>query len=835
MTETAPGNGPLPPGMTPEQMAKKREELGLLNTESLGFGYQLEDDGVDLGTCAAIILEKTKKGKKEVEIGEIGENVENLDHALANEIDSMLSNFTDLYTPGDWELKSQLANLTRIRKKIERRIQVLEKDTPTQDTSLVVPENTAGQDNSSDVLEIEVAKTPLDVLKGIHEKLLWAEGVEKSIAGAMISTATYYAEEDHLANIPKIKVTSEDKQKAFSEKLPGIEKSKSTESLLNRSEMIKMQDDAMQITMMAAAVHQTEYENLSEENPLVPVKNPRERKEMVMTKAERELIVEVFATRCDKDKSDTQKKGDIDRTNWIDPKTGEIHQVPTEILQYFCMDKLSDDKKRLYFALMTSMISSKALERLRGGKEEAVDIAKEVRGRASQIVAEHFSPNKHFTLREIYANIATRTIIAGHLGDMSGGELGWGWKYEKTDWDKLEEWEKVMFAKSMETEIINDKVIENGAPVEKKREHKFVTLRISDLGSIYSVDDIPSPMFPERHVADYQANVESTAELMWGLSDKFRREVRYHRPDWSPNLNEYCATNPLLKSQVDALLNGTYEVKDSRKGVPFGRFDPRFKTYIEKNKRAWPTWVTVGGKEYAIPLFYPPVWYSLNIWRSVGDGGNKAAMAPSEWERMWEGRKLSKIDYGKYADHVSDWKNVNGAQLARVLVLLFLSHKFARVASGAYETYFTKIFDGKTFTDWEKRWRLGTRGEDVIAGVLGLLTFSAFSVKVSVAKEGIGGLANPSIDSSRKIALKEANAQSMATLELNAMNLPRTKGTSKEGLQNLRGALAAMTHFYGNVLTDWEIKAYAQTAKDHYNTKVPVKEDLEKIYKINSI
>lgn len=834
MAETAP-NGPVPPGMTPEQMAQKMRELGLLNTESLGYGYQLDDDGVDLGTCAAIILEKTKKGKKEVEIGEISESVENLDHAISTEIDSMLANFTELYTPGDWELKSQLANLTRIRKKFEGRIQVLEKDAPTQDPSLMVPENVVGQDDSSEALETGIAKTPLDVLKAIHEKLLWAEGVEKSIAGSMISTATYYAEEDHLGNIPKIKITSEDMQKAYSVKLPGIENSKGTESLLNRSEMIQMQDDAMQITMMAAAVHQTEYENLSEESPVVPVTNPRERKEMVMTKAERELIVEVFASRYDKDISDTQKEGDIIRTNWIDPKTGIIHKVPAEILQYFCMDKLSDDKKRLYFALMTSMISSKALERLNGGEESAKDIAKEVRDRASQIVAEHFSPDKHFTLREIYANIATRTIIAKHLGDLSGGELGWGWYYEKTDWDQLEEWEKIVFAKSMESEIVIEKVMEKGILVEKKKEHKFVVLRVSDLGSIYSVDDIPSPMFPERHVADYQANVESTAELMWGLSDKFRREVRYHRPDWSPNLDEYCATNPLLKSQVDALFNGTYESKLSREGVPFGNFDPRLKAYMEKYKRAWPTWVTVNGKEYAIPLFYPPVWYSLNVLRSIGDDGKKAAEAPSVWERMWEGKKLSEIDYGKYADHVSDWKNVNGAQLARVLVLLFLSHKFARVASGAYETYLTKIFDGKTFTDWEKRWRLGGRGEDVIAGILGLLTFSVFSVKVSVGKEGIGGLANRSIDSSKRIALKEANAQSMATLELNAMNLPRTKGTSKKGLQNLRGALAAMTHFYGNVQTDWEIKAYAQTANDFYKTKVPVKADLEKIYNSNSV
>ena len=80
-----------------------------------------------------------------------------------------------------------------------------------------------------------------------------------------------------------------------------------------------------------------------------------------------------------------------------------------------------------------------------------------------------------------------------------------------------------------------------------------------------------------------------------------------------------------------------------------------------------------------------------------------------------------------------------------------------------------------------------------------------------------------------------ANDLSMATLELNAMNLPRTKGTSKKGLQNLRGALGAFTRFYANVQTDWEIKAAKQTSSDRRKTLIEVNSDLSQVYKENSV
>jgi hypothetical protein len=336
---------------------------------------------------------------------------------------------------------------------------------------------------------------------------------------------------------------------------------------------------------------------------------------------------------------------------------------------------------------------------------------------------------------------------------------------------------------------------------------------------------------------------------MWGLADKFRREVPYHRPDWQPNLDEYLASNPLLNELVTNLFNGTYAREESRDGVRFSTagqdkfgkdlpgtiagMDTRLWDYMKKNKRAWPTWVTVNGKPYAIPLFYPTAWYSLNVWRSLGENGKKAADAPSVWERMWEGQKLSEIDFGKYSEHFSDWKNVNGAQLARTLVLLFLSHKFARISSGAYETYMTKIFDGKTFTDWEKRWRLGGRGEDVVAGILGLLTYSAFTMKVMMDKEGVGALGNPETTESDAATLEEAMDNSIATIILNAMYQPETKGTAKTGLKNIRGALAMMSQFFADVQLDWAMKSVNQTADDHRQTKMHSKKHSHRIIKAN--
>lgn len=798
---------PSGPGYTPEEIQRMAQytELG----GGFGRGRFEDDEGAELYESSFVLLERIKPKEKTVDTEKLKEAGENFDSALAYDIETMLSNYADLYSPADWELKRELGDLSRTVRRFERRIKSLER--------------------------AKVTDARLDVAKSAYEKLKWAEGIETVLAGCMISTATYYAEEVHLANIPKVKVTGELAQAAFFKDLEGLDTKEHSEYLVSRDEIIKMQDDAMQISLMIGAVHQTEHENInnvSDASPLVPVKTPRERKEMALTSAQRKFIVEAFATRYEEDVKNEKGevihgKGEIITTGWVDPRTGKAYPVPVEIMNYFCMDKLTDTNRRRLLALMTSAVRMGALDKINSGEDSAV-VANTVRTNAYGMVErDYFSPNHFQDTKERYANITVRSIIAKHLGDMSGGELGWGWYYEKTNWSDLKDWEKEMFAKSKEVEIVDV----NGV----KTSHEYVVLRVSKLGSIFSVDDIPSPFFPERHVADYQANVESTSEMMWGLADMFRREVRYHRPDWSPSLEEYCSWNPYLKEQVDSLFSGAYEAKISRNGVTFGAMDERLKKYMRQYKRAWPTWVTINGKPYAIPLFYPPVWYSLNVYRSMGDGGKDVSEVPSEMERMWEGRKLSEIDYRKFSDQVTDWKNVNGAQLARVLVLLFLSYKFSREGQQAYETYFTKVFDSKAFTDWEKRWRLGGRGEDAIAGILGLLSFAPFSTKVVLEKEELGKLGDPVATTSQKLALRTALDRSLATMELNAMYQPETKGTKKAGLKNLRGALGIMHRFYGNIETDWMLKSTLQTHDDLRQTEVNVGRDIDQVFKNNDV
>lgn len=767
MAENPPD--PAAAGMDPEEIRRRimAAAAGVGEGIGLGYGPPPEDEGVDLQTSIYLILQGTRvnaEGPPPPEaLREFGEN---FDSALAYEIEGILEDYRRLYTPSDWELETKIDGIVRARRKFERRLTRLE--------------------------EGGVQGPQVEFIREATKKLLWAEGTVIVLAGNMISTATYYAEEDRLANIPKIKVTGREMNIMFHENLAGYETVALSEELINRHEIVEMQADAQEITLMVAAVQQMEYERPLEN--ATPVTNPRERERMVLDQRQIDLITQVFATRDD--------QGEIRMVDWVDPRTGNHHPVPEEILNYFCMDVTSEHNKRYFFALMTSMVNVGALNRLANGQNPAT-IGQLVRDRAQRIL-ENADTNRVFgDMRERYAHLISRTLVAMHLGNLSAGELGWGWVYQKTKWEDLEDWEKQFFARARYSEVGTD----------------YVNLRVSELGSIYSVDDIPSPLYPERHNTDYSANFETASEIYWGPADEFRRRSRYERPDWSPTLDEYMTHNPYIRDLVNQVLDGRYENKNANiKGRKFGKMDERLKSYIKKYVRVWPTWVTVNGKSYAIPLFYPPAWYSLNFWRSIGDNAKKPAESPSIQERMWEGLRISKINFNNYSDHVTDWKNVNGAQMARFLVLYFLSFRFARPANAAYETYMMKLMDINTLKDWEKRTRLSGRAEDVINGFLGMLLIAPFAAKTIADKTGVAGLADPDLIGG-KPAIMSAFEEGMATIINNALYAPKTKGLSKKALKNFNGTFAMFLDFYGEVNLDWALKSTAQTYTDQRDVK----------------
>lgn len=826
---------PLPGSLSPEQMAQMAA-----NNAFEGMFPQFvnpEDEGADLHGMVYTILEKTQKNK-EVEGDKLKELGKNFDNALVGEIDTVLVSFKDLYPTSDWELETQLKSLNKLTKKVERRIQPLLEE---------VLEKGGGLDKKT------------TFLLSVYKKLIWAEGMTKILAGEMISVATYFAGEKRIQNMPNIKITQDDYQKACHDRLEGLPIETRSDFLVNREEVVAMQDDAFTLSLMVAAVQQREPETHVSDSVISPAISPRERERMFLDDKTRQLIEEIFAAR--------NEDGNIIYVNWMDPKTGNTYEVAKEILNYFCMSNVSSDNKRKYYALMTSAVALKALDELNLGKEDPVAIAKKVRERADKILETYYLQKAFGGTTEKYASMAVQAIVAMHLGNMSSGDLGWGWAYEVAAWEELEKIEQEEFEKckvgftdltdAQQKEFLLRKEAEEKAGKKWLEPISYVVLRVKDKGSVYSSDDTPSPFFPEDYVAEYQSRSETTSEVYWGLADEFRRMTRYHRPDWCPPIEKYLANNQYVSQLTNKLLNGTLgneilkeAVKDEDE-VRYGDVDYRIINYINKYKRAWPTWVTLDGKPYSIPLFFPPAWYSLNFWRSLGaelvtetqDGNEivvgtkakKAVEAPSLWEKFNEGLRLSKVNFLGYSEHATDWDNVNRVQLGRGLVLLFLSNQFSGDAAQAFGNFVTRPLNINTLKDWDKRMgRLGVRGENVIAGITGMLTFVPFAVKLIAEETGVGQLADLNVVNGR-VAINLKYEKAISKLKLNASYLAKTKGLSKTAVTNFNKTYAMLVDFYSRIQLDWSLRATTQTRLDQIRIEKASEKSFEEVYKINKI
>ncbi len=851
-TPKNPGVPPQPgqEGFTPQQ---QQELAALMELGLSGLMAAPDEEGASLGGITAAILEETKRGR-EMSPERLQQLEEGFDHGLAVDVNSILENYDRLYYPSEWELETQLKNMSSVKTRLERRIQTFEKKK-----------------------EISESGT-LTSLRRIYKKVLWAQGIETVLAGGMISTATYYAGEERIKNIPKIKITGKDNMQAYHETLSGLVTEEIKEGVVNREVIVQMQDTAMEASyLVAMGLHQRSAELTVSDTPAT---EPRQREKMYIDKPTRDFMEDVFAARDIKlvpDPEDPEgkkmKREDhgIIKVNWVDPNTGKSHEVSKDIINYFSLQDNTEGGRRMYINLMTAFVYMDAINRFNKG-EDPIKLAKKIRDEAYSLQDNAYSVGMYTDTKELYANIITRAMISKHLGDMSAGELGWGWVYEVATYeeDLFDAGadgggvEQVMFKKCAVTfdqltkkqqedvEKRRDIEAKQGKQWKDLKDYHYVVVRVSEIGSIYNADDIPSPFYPERYVEEYQARAESASEVYKGLADSFRRLTRYYPPDWSPPIQEFCANNPVMLQWVDYLVNDKYAGRPERRGAkPYGKKDYRVTRYMAKYARAWPTWVTVNGKPYAVPMFYPPAWYSLNFWRSLGhsykkkdDGtmeskyGGKMSEVPSLHERFMERNKLSKVDFTQYSDQVVDWSNVNRAQLARGLVVLFLSNQFSSDGSNQFGNFVARPLNINTLKDWDKRMaRLGVRGEDVVAGVTGMLTFVPIAVKLIAEKSGVGQLGDPKLkaNQTRRQEIEKSYRDAIASMKLNAFYLPKSKGLSKTAIQNFNNTYSMVIDTYAKIEMDWQIKAAAQNQSDLLDEAVPFQEDMAAILKMNGL
>ena len=133
--------------------------------------------------------------------------------------------------------------------------------------------------------------------------------------------------------------------------------------------------------------------------------------------------------------------------------------------------------------------------------------------------------------------------------------------------------------------------------------------------------------------------------------------------------------------------------------------------------------------------------------------------------------------------------------------------------------------------------RLGVRGEDVVAGVTGMLTFVPIAVKLIAEKWGVGALADPklSADAPEKQKMEKGFRDAIAKMKLNAAYLSKSKGLSKTAIQNFNNTYAMIIDTYAKIEFDWQLKAAAQTHSDELDEAVPFQKDMEAILKANGI
>jgi hypothetical protein len=681
------------------------------------------------------------------------------------------------------------------------------------------------------------------------------------LEGSATTIDTYFSGEDQIRQLltNHIKITETAFEKAFSKNLPGIEldvdqRKRFHEKFSKESELglgveslrelvVGFQDDRMRLAMMVAEIQQEDFENPP---PLDKVKSPRERDAMFIKENERKFVYEVFGVR--KTEEDGTQK-DVKYVTWID-KNSRAHKIPEEILNYYCMESTEDNKRR-YKALMQAALSLNALKQIDGGGDVAA-ISEQVRKRANEIIQNLYG-EEGFSLREKLAGVVVRAGIDIDSGLMACGELGWGWKYEEYRWSGLTpeeqklyegikqdgEVEEVRWSDLTESEqrkyledhqgYLKEHPDEYPKDFTKVKLSGFVVFRTSDTGSIYTALDTWSPMYPDYHVWIYQGNSETTSQLLFATPHDFRMEAVTHKPDWRPPIESYLSYNPVVRKMLYKLFTGGFSKNEIWTNTTYGELDPRVIKYMKKNMKAWVSWPTFGkdknGKEqrFAIPMFTPAAWLSLNFWRALALSEDRKKAkdvkdAPSLWERFKEGLKLSDVPYTKYKDLAVDWTHVNAAQFARVLMMQFLPHKLSNDIKQEYDKFFPEEPSAEAIKELAKRIRLGTRGEPADTGVVEIamipLLISQHLFKkhnlFSIETSGIGGQ-----------NAEKAWRNELGKWQVEAANLPPRKGLKRSAIKNYGQSIAMLLDFFAPIFLE-----YARVGGKMLNLEIENNRDL---------
>ncbi len=699
-------------------------------------------------------------------------------------------------------------------------------------------------------------------LRRLKRDMVWGKSLFNIQEGLGPEMDFYYDGERQLNTLKTLhhKITAEDFEGAFAEKLPEGEVRVEKEGKGLRERAVHYQNDATYWKIAISSAGQLDYDN--------PPKTSGETTEEIRRQAslsgqERRLIYELF--------------GQGGKFKYID-RNRELHEVPAELLNFYATVK-SEKERRKYQALLEGLLVKGAKGQLENVDKDdnarIQEIAQEVREHAEQRVKNWSSPlniagkegplSREERLNRRLAEVVINSGIIMDWGFMSCGELGWGWKYEMIDFNEMrEKLEKQTTKgerrltdqekKEIEEEIkrIEKELRDRGYVGHKRKEievdckeedseNDVYLTRVSKLGSIYGAFDVSTVMFWARHLVDYDSMSETRSNLIFPTTGEWRVKWQDNPPYKAPEVShkEDETLTRLLKLLVEEEGRHFRRQEVIRKGpkgesIVFGDLHYEVKRFMEMEGNTW-YYVTPFFNDFKegdyflkIPVFFPADIIYLNFWRNFdlkkvgeeeeiekarkekGEGKKpkEKEKISSVWQRLLEGIPLSSLDWASLGTHAVDWYRVNADMTQRWLGLMVNPHKFSQQGTMEYEKFFASP-STTSLKELTKRIRLGARGlkETNITktGVLEIAVIPFLLTQSMIDKHNL-------MDRRTwRDTSKVNNWQEEVAKWINAaMTLPHSKGVEYDAVTPYGNSIAFLIFFYATLIRRYSVAASAQ-------------------------
>lgn len=423
--------------------------------------------------------------------------------------------------------------------------------------------------------------------------------------------------------------------------------------------------------------------------------------------------------------------GEEDKSKWL---KYEGREFPKSILNWYTMGS-AEEKKRRYLATMEYLLTMDIKDKLQSEEVDLVAEVQRAKGWIEWRLKNWFLPD--LNLRQRLAGVIVRSGIVFDWSHMSTSQLGWGFEYQKDE--------------------------STGEVVRKV-----------GTGATTVATDIPA-------AALWRLDECSTQKKGWPegmllpMSDEFKKRLTENPPDWRPAYLERIAKED---EKLQAAFDRLWADEEGFK------WDPQIKEYLKGMLWYWETpYKDEKGRPIVFPMFFPPVFASLNFWETITlekgkkvqdkiqENGTIEKGYPSVWEQLAKGKKkMSELDWEKMGDQAFYRWMITIGQVVRIWTVMVKAQTPAN--EGQFRDFFATPSNLKELL---KRANLATRDEKKLMPVLTAALAPMLVVLKTAEKRGIIGEAGDS-KSRRSLWAGEDLAKWLVMFSYQPENRDKVKG-----------------------------------------------------------